>query len=230
MRGIFLRTISSLSFLLCALLLCGCGSSNIANPPIVQAAAPPPPPPSPTPVPTASPTPTPLPFPPSQPLLCSGNTDAGLSCDESDGMHYYRHDQFTVVSRADGHGTFEIIEELGIQQQTGLKQIQFAFPQEVDVQEVHGILQINSWCDGNGTLTKWEGYSANNELSEVIGGKDYNFKAGESVSFVIPQVLFPTPLPLTALQMDTFTDLCASSTIHWMLYGSFIKHQALAAP
>src|SRR5262249_9403155 len=30
--------------------------------------------------------------------------------------------------------------------------------------------------------------------------------------------------PLSILEMDTFTDLCGSSTIRWMLYGSFVRH------
>src|SRR5689334_8803543 len=99
------------TFVSSLLLLIGCGGGspvNIVNPPAVQAATP-------TPSPTPPPTPTPDAFPPAQPLVCKGSaTQGGVLCDQSDGVHYYRHDQFTVFTRADGHGTFEVITESGI--------------------------------------------------------------------------------------------------------------------
>jgi hypothetical protein len=160
-------------------------------------------------------------FPASQPLTCTGIVQTGIVCDESDGLHYYRHDQFTVAIGPDGHGTFQVLEEVGISSQTGLRQIQFMMPQSINIAEVHGTLTINSWCNGDGALSTWDSLSDDAPIKSIVGGKNYEFNAGEKTVFVIPQVVFPVPIRSTGLQLEAFTDLCASSTFHWVFNGSF---------
>jgi len=188
-------------------LTCGCGSGKALTP--VAFAAP-------------TPSPTPLPtFPPLQPLVCSGVVQTGILCDESDGVHYYRHDQWTVATGPDGHGTFQVIEELGISQQTGLRQIQFNMPQSINIVEVHGTLTISSWCDNNGALSSWDSFATGSPIKSIVGAKTFAFNHGENAVYVIPQVIFPIPLQSNGLQLEAFTDLCATSTFHWIFNGSF---------
>lgn len=158
-------------------------------------------------------------FPVAQPLTCSGPA-GNQSCDFSDGSSYYRHDQTSFNVRPDGHGTFQIVTESGISHDTNLFQIQFPFPQQINIAEVHATLSITSWCNGNGVVTTWDSL-APGAAGSIVGGKTMQFKTGDVGDFVIPQVLFPQPIPASQLQMNIYTDLCASSTVHWVMNGSF---------
>lgn len=158
-------------------------------------------------------------FPPQQALKCSGTYETGMLCDQSDGSTFYRHDQFTVSTRPDGHGTFEIMTETGMTK-GGLYQLEWHFPTVINITEIHGTANYASWCKGNGILSTWEAYDGGTQ-SHVVGGKTYQFNAGETANFVIPQVLFPAALPTEKLNQNIYIDLCASGTVNWMLYGSF---------
>ena len=152
---------------------------------------------------------------PAQALTCSGTPATGMLCDESDGQGYYRHDQWTVQTRADGHGTFEAITETGAKK-TGLIKLTFPFPQPITIAEIHGTLSITSWCDGDGVVTDW-----NASGGKLIGGKTYKFHSGDTLDLEIPQVLFPFGVPASAVEQDIYVDLCAQSTVHWVFNGSF---------
>jgi len=200
-----------------SLLISACGGSM--TPGVVHAAAPAASP-SPTPTPSPTPVPTPPPFPPAQPLVCTGSIQTGQQCAQSDGISFYRIDQFSVATRADGHGTFQVISEAGLNT-TGLRQITFTMPQTINVLEVHGTGSIDSWCNNNGVVTTWDSTDATGVNGHLVGGKNFFFNAGDTVSYVIPQVLFPQPIPIASLTQNIFPDLCAITTVHWVLYGSF---------
>jgi hypothetical protein len=163
------------------------------------------------------------PFPPPQSLVCTGQpTDqGGQVCDFSDGVHYYRHDQFVVNVRSDGHGTFMIVTEVGVNQKSDLFKIDFTLPHQVSLLEMHATLTFTSWCEGNGVESIWVAGPGANNPELLVGGKTYNFHANESNAYVIPQVVFPVAVPVNSLEMQVFTDLCATSTTHWVMNGSF---------
>jgi hypothetical protein len=191
---------------LCLILLNGCGSVtklNPVSPPVVQAAPP---------IDAAST------FPPAQPLICNGDP-GNQSCTYSDGSTFYHLEQMNVTTRPDGHGTFQLISEVGIAK-GGLYEIPMRFGQKINVIEMHATLSVDSWCDQNGIVASLEG--ANGHLVEhIFGGKTLEFKAGQESNFVIPQTVFPQPIPLDALNLVDYSDLCARTTVHWVIDGSF---------
>lgn len=179
------------------------------------------------PVPTPSPTPIPSPpppttFPPSQPPVCSGSILAGgQQCSYSDGSTFYYIYQFSVSAGANGHGTFQIISEIGINT-GGFRKVDMAIPISLNVLEIHGTGSIDSWCANNGVLTTWDASQPDGTLVHLIGAKEYFFNGGgEKVSYVIPQTVFPLPQPIKAFTQNVFGDLCSVATVHWVLNGSF---------
>lgn len=180
--------------------------------------------PTPTPTPVVIPTPTPPPtFPPAQPETCTGDIliGGGEQCSFSDGSTFYHLEQFSVAVGANGHGTFQIISEAGINQ-GGLKQITLTSPIPLNVLEVHGTGSINSWCPNNGVLTTWDATAPDGTIVHIVGAKEYFFNGGgEKVSYVIPQTVFPSPLPIQSFTQNIFIDLCSVATVHWVLNGSF---------
>lgn len=126
-----------------------------------------------------------------------------------------------IAVRPDGHGTFRAITETGVNHTTGLYSIKFELPQTVNVQEIHGTLNVVSWCEGNGLNSSWDAGGANGTIEKLLAGKTYTFKNGDSPNFTINQVMFPQPVPIHTLRLDSYNDLCATSTINWTLTGSF---------
>lgn len=178
--------------------------------------------PTPTPVPPA-PTPTPNPnFVPPQPLTCTGNilVGGGQQCTFSDGVSFYRADQFSEAIGPDGHGTFQIISEEGFNG-TALHQVTFTFPVPIRLLEIHGTASIDSWCNNNGVVTTWDSNATDGTIGHIVGAKNFLFNSGDTVSYVIPQTVFPAPIPIASVTHNVFVDLCAGSTIHWVLFGSF---------
>jgi hypothetical protein len=196
--------IVSLLLLSTLLFSLGCGGSalNPIHPPTVQAAPG---------------------FPAATALTCSGiATDpAGMICDESDGHSLYQHYHVQVTIRADGHGTFHISTETGISKAPGTYELIFKLPQTVNMAEIHGTLNLTSWCDQNGLNTVWNGAAPYGPTEHLIAGKTFTFKNGDTANFAIPQVIFPVPVPLSELYLYVNNDLCASSTVSWTLNGSF---------
>lgn len=162
-------------------------------------------------------------FPPAQALTCHGNaTDpGGMICDSSDGEHLYQHYQWSVAVRPDGHGTFAAITETGTRQNNGTFELIFQLPRTVNVNEVHGTLSLTSWCNDNGLATTWQGAAPHGPVENIVAGKTFTFKTGDTANFAINQVVFPQPVPLSELYLYINNDLCASSTVHWTLNGSF---------
>lgn len=163
-------------------------------------------------------------FPVAQSLTCSGDpmVGGGQLCDESDGSHLYWHYQFSISKRADGHGTFQIITETGIHQNSGTFSKHFDFPFKVDLSEVHVTMVFNSFCAENGLASVWKSYEfPGAEADNLIGSKD--FKVGKDTREIVPltQVVFPNPIPAQQLFLYINNDLCATSTVHWTMTGSF---------
>lgn len=189
-----------LPILFLAFTLIGCG--GIVTPAVVHAAA--------------------NDFPPAQTLTCHGEATApgGTICDSSDGAHIYQHYQWSIAIRPDGHGTFGIATETGIRQ-SGTYQITLKLPQTININEVHGTINLISHCTENGLATSWQGAALHGPIENIVGAKTGTFKAGDSANFSFPQIVFPQPVPLIELYLYVNNDLCASSTVSWTLNGSF---------
>jgi hypothetical protein len=157
-------------------------------------------------------------FPPAQPLICKGDP-GNQTCTFSDGSTFYYLNQINVTTRDDGHGTFQLISEAGMNK-GGLYQMPMSLGKSINIVEMHATMSINSWCDGNGIIANLDGFNGLN-TEHIFGGKTYEFSANQESNFVIPQVVFPVPVPLDTLNLANYTDLCAKSTVHWVIDGSF---------
>jgi len=143
-----------------------------------------------------------------------------MICDESDGSTYYNHYHWSVTMRTADHGTFQVSTETGIRQ-SGLYEITVPFPDLINIVELHPTLSVNSYCNGNGFESKWDGLGQFT-MEHLIDAKAYRFDAsGVSQDFPIPQIVYPQPVPIRNLHLYTYTDLCSVSTLHWTVTGSF---------
>jgi hypothetical protein len=202
------RKCSTLCSTLVMAIMIGCGGGGMQVIPTVHAAPPP----------------TGPQFPPAQPLTCTGTLQdvGGMVCLFSDGAHLYQLSHTQINIRPDGHGTFLVATETGINNPANPTdhQIIIDLPQTINIVEVHSTLNIVSWCAGNGIETNWQGLNGST-VEQLIDDKTERLNAGEVVDPPIPQVVFPVPVPAKALMQNTFNDLCAVSTISWTLNGSF---------
>lgn len=162
-------------------------------------------------------------FPEQTALTCTGDAQdaGGMTCDESDGHSHYAHYSWRVSTGPDGHGTFQASTEQGTSHAPGLFQITFLFPAEVKILEVHPTLNVKSWCPGNGYESDWNGQTQTGPIMPLLGSKSYIDNSGVSIDYPVPQVVFPSAVPVHTLTLNSFNDLCASSTFNWTLTGSF---------
>lgn len=225
------RKILPLFSLSIVLIFTGCGgnsaSTRAANnlPPTASASTPSPTPsPFPSPTPVLAPTPTPVDQ-DAVPIVCTNTlpTDPnGQICDQNTPQSpvFYEHWQWLVADRGDGHGTFSIATETGIRVGSTYKII-VDFPHPVVISEVHGTLNILSFCQANGFATFWQGAQAGGPLEQLVAAKTATLNINDEPNFVIPQVIFPQGVPVSKLLLFVNNDLCASSTVSWTLNGSY---------
>lgn len=226
------KEILTVSKILCIIALCiaatSCGGQNrplpISDPPAPR------PTPTPAATPTPSPTPTPIPTPTpviqsAVPIVCTNTlpTDpGGQICTQGDvnSPNFYEQWQWQIADRGDGHGTFSALTETGIK--TGSTyEIVLNFPHPVNISEVHGTLNILSFCGLNGFATFWNGALNGGPLEQIVSAKTASLNAGDEPNFSYPQIVFPQSVPVSQLFLFVNNDLCAVSTVSWTLNGSY---------
>jgi hypothetical protein len=146
----------------------------------------------------------------------------GQICDQGDvkSPAFYEHWQWMIADRGDGHGTFSAATETGIKI-GGTYRIALDFPHPVVISEVHGTLNILSFCQTNGFATFWQGAQAGGPLEQLVSAKTATLNINDEPNFVIPQVIFPQGVPVSTLVLFVNNDLCAVSTVSWTLNGSY---------
>lgn len=180
--------------------------------------------PSPTPVPTPIPTPTPV-IQSAVPIVCTNTlpTDpGGQICNQGDvnSPNFYEQWQWSIADRADGHGTFSAITETGVK--TGSTyEIVLNFPHPVVISEVHGTLNIVSFCQANGFVSNWQGAVSGGPLEQIVAAKSATLNINDEPNFSYPQIVFPQGVPVSQLYLFVNNDLCAVSTVSWTLNGSY---------
>lgn len=219
--------------ILCAIALCAAScaaqTNNSIAPPVgtpTPRPTPVQPTPTPTPAPTPSPTPSPTPVIQSAvPIVCTSTlpTDpGGQICDQGDvkSPNFYEHWQWQIADRGDGHGTFSALTETGIK--TGSTyEIVLNFPHPVNISEVHGTLNILSFCGLNGFATFWNGALNGGPLEQIVSAKTASLNVGDEPNFSYPQIVFPQSVPISQLFLFVNNDICAVSTVSWALNGSY---------
>lgn len=173
---------------------------------------------------------TPANFPAAQPLTCTGSqATGGIICLQSDGVHQYILYQWSYSIRPDGHGSFLLSTETGnrnLPVNLQVSQISVDFSQVVSLTESHGTLNFNSLCNGGGLASYVDGGVKNNPFDHLLAGKTLVVNSGDSPNFVIPQVVYPVPIPVNSLVITSDNDNCAtvggpSGVISWTVNGTF---------